>query len=143
MKRLDCDSCGIRQEAESYENIFKLYGIGAFCRFLAELKGGETITPRKEKALQALLVSRTRAEAAKATEFSAAYKHAAACIMDGATRQLQQNLTAAIDRLAQIVADDEENSMAQISAAKTLLDYGLRFTEFNDILKMLEENNAL
>ena len=48
-----------------------------------------------------------------------------------------------IDRLAQIVADDEENSMAQISAAKTLLDYGLRFTEFNDILKMLEENNAL
>ena len=56
---------------------------------------------------------------------------------------LYQNLTAAIDRLAQIVADDEENSMAQISAAKTLLDYGLRFTEFNDILKMLEENNAL
>ena len=114
-------------------------------------------TPRKEKALQALLVSRTRAEAAKAAgigestlreymkdpEFSAAYKHAAACIMDGATRQLQQNLTAAIDRLAQIVADDEENSMAQISASKTLLDYGLRFTEFNDILKMLEENNAL
>lgn len=115
------------------------------------------ITPRKEKALQALLVSRTRAEAAKAAgigestlreymkdpEFSVAYKHAAAGIMDGATRQLQQNLTAAIDRLAQIVVDDEENSMAQISAAKTLLDYGLRFTEFNDILKMLEENNAL
>ena len=157
MKRLDCDSCGIRQEAESYENIFKLYGIGEFCRFLAELKGVIPTTPRKEKALQALLVCRTRAEAAKAAgigestlreymkdpEFSAAYKHAAACIMDGATRQLQQNLTAAIDRLAQIVADDEENSMAQISAAKTLLDYGLRFTEFNDILKMLEENNAL
>ena len=102
-------------------------------------------------------MSRTRAEAAKLagigestlreylkdTEFSAAYKKAAAEVMDGATRQLQQNLTAAIDRLAQIVADDEENSMAQISAAKTLLDYGLRFTEFNDILKMLEENNAL
>lgn len=51
-------------------------------------------------------------------EFSTAYKHAAAGIMDRATRQLQQNLTAAIDRLAQIVADDEENSMVQISAAK-------------------------
>jgi hypothetical protein len=110
------------------------------------------ITPRKEKALQALLVSRTRAEAARTAgigestlrgylqdpEFSAAYKKAAAGIMDGATRQLQQNLTAAIDRLAQIVADDEENSMAQISAAKTLLDYGLRFTEFNDVLKEME-----
>ncbi len=110
-----------------------------------------SITPRKEKALQALLVSRTRAEAAKAAgigestlraylhdpEFSAAYKHAAAGIMDGATRQLQRNLTAAVDRLGKIVADDEENSMAQISAAKTLLEYGLRFTEFNDILKDL------
>ena len=58
--------------------------------------------------------------------------------MDGATRQLQQNLTAAIDRLGKIVTDDEENSMAQISAAKTLLDYGLRFTEFNDVLKEME-----
>ena len=58
--------------------------------------------------------------------------------MDGATRQLQQNLTAAIDRLGKIVADDEESSMAHISAAKTLLDYGLRFTEFNDVLKELE-----
>ena len=74
----------------------------------------------------------------KDPEFSAAYKHAAACIMDGATRQLQQNLTAAIDRLGKIVADDEENSMAQISAAKTLLEYNLKFTEFNDVLKELE-----
>ena len=95
---------------------------------------------------------RTRAEAAKAagvgestlrsymqdSEFSAAYKHAAAGIMDGATRRLQRNLTAAIDRLGQIVANDEENSMADISAAKTLLEYGLKFTEFNDILKELE-----
>lgn len=113
-------------------------------------------TPRKEKALQALLVSRTRAEAAKAAgigestlreymkdpEFCAAYKSAAAGIMDGATRQLQQNLTSAIDRLAQIVADDEENSMAQISATKTLLDYGLRFTEFNDVLKEMETTGS-
>lgn len=113
-------------------------------------------TPRKEKALQALLVSRTRAEAAKAAGigestlreymkdpgFCAAYKSAAAGIMDGATRQLQQNLTSAIDRLAQIVADDEENSMAQISAAKTLLDYGLRFTEFNDVLKEMETTGS-
>lgn len=115
-------------------------------------RGDTHITPRKEKALQALLVSRTRAEAAKAAgigestlrgylkdpEFCAAYKSAAAGIMDGATRQLQQNLTAAIDRLGKIVADDEENSMAQISAAKTLLEYNLKFTEFNDVLKELE-----
>lgn len=79
----------------------------------------------------------------KDPEFSAAYRHAAAAIMDSATRQLQKNLTAAIDRLGKIVADDEESSGTQISAARTILDYGLRFTEFNDILKMMEENNAL
>lgn len=72
-------------------------------------------------------------------EFSTAYKHAAAGIMDRATRQLQQNLTAAIDRLGAIVADDEETSANRITAARTLLDYGLRFTEFNDVLKELEE----
>ena len=115
------------------------------------------MTQRQERALQALLVCRTRRAAAKAAgvsestlreylkdpEFYSAYQCAAARVMDGATRQLQQNLTAAIDRLAQIVADDAESSAAQISAARALLDYGLRFTEFNDILKMLEENNAL
>ena len=72
-------------------------------------------------------------------EFSAAYKHAAAGIMDRATRQLQQNLTAAIDRLGAIVADDEETRANHITAARTLLDYGLKFTEFNDVLKELEE----
>ena len=114
------------------------------------------MTPRKEKALQALLVCRTRAEAAKAAgigestlraylqdaEFSAAYKHAAAGIMDSATRQLQQNLTAAIDRLGKIVADDEESSITQVSAARTLLDYALRFSEFNDILRELESTEG-
>lgn len=97
-------------------------------------------------------MSRTRAEAAKAAgigistlreylkdpEFVAAYKQSAAGVMDSATRQLQQNLTAAIERLGEIVSSNDENSMAQISAAKTLLEYGLRFTEFNDVLKELE-----
>lgn len=71
-------------------------------------------------------------------EFSAAYKQAAAQVMDGATRSLQRNLTAAVDRLGKIVANDEENSMAHIQAARTLLEYGLRFTEFNDVLRELE-----
>nr|DAV39608.1 MAG TPA: hypothetical protein [Caudoviricetes sp.] len=75
-------------------------------------------------------------------EFRAAYKQAAAGIMDSATRQLQQNLTAAIDRLGKIVADDEESSITQVSAARTLLDYALRFSEFNDILRELESTEG-
>ena len=111
------------------------------------------ITPRKEKALQALLVSRTRAEAAKAAgigestlreymkdpEFSTAYKQAATELLNSATMQLRQNLTAAIDRLGQIVTDDTEASPAQISAARTLLDFNLKFTELTDGLDRLTE----
>ena len=116
-------------------------------------KGVLYITPRKERALQALLVSRTRAEAAKAAgigestlreyikdpEFSAAYKQAAAELLNSATMQLRQNLTAAIDRLGQIVTDDTEASPAQISAARTLLDFNLKFTELTDVLDRLTE----
>ncbi len=114
------------------------------------------MTHKKEKLLAALLTSRTKKEAAKAAgisertmrtyfddpEFRAAYKQAAAGIMDSATRQLQQNLTAAIDRLGKIVEDDEESSITQVSAARTLLDYALRFTEFNDILKEMESTEG-
>ena len=110
------------------------------------------MTQRKERALQALLTSRTKAEAAKAAgvgestlreylkdpEFSSAYKQAAAGIMDAATRQLQQSLSAAIDRLTRIVENDDESSSAHIAAAKTLLDSSLKFSEFNDILRELE-----
>lgn len=116
-------------------------------------KGGEPTTPRKEKALQALLVSRTRAEAAKAAgigestlreymkdpEFSAAYKQAAAELLNSATMQLRQNLTVAIDRLGKIVTDDAEASPAQISAARTLLDFNLKFIELTDVLDRLTE----
>ena len=114
------------------------------------------MTHKKEKLLAALLTSRTKKEAAKAAgisertmrtyfddpEFRAAYKQAAAGIMDSATRQLQQNLAAAIDRLGAIVADDEETSANHITAARTLLDFGLKFTEFNDILRELESTEG-
>lgn len=113
------------------------------------------MTPRKQKALQALITSRTQTEAAavagvgistlrgylKDPEFAAAYKREAAGIMDTATRRLQMNLTAAVDRLGKIVANDEETSANHITAARTLLDYGLRFTEFNDVLTSLEETD--
>ena len=96
-------------------------------------------TPTKEAAGKAAGVSvKTINRCLQDAEFLAAYKHAAG-IMDRATRQLQQNLTAAIDRLGAIVSDDEETSANHITAARTLLDYGLKFTEFNDVLKELEE----
>lgn len=110
------------------------------------------MTPKQERALQALLTSRTVKEAAqkagttdntirrymKDPAFMAAYKERVSEIMTAATRNLQQNFTAAIDRLGRIVANDEESGTNQIAAARALLDYGLKFTEFNDILSELE-----
>lgn len=102
--------------------------------------------------MQALLSSRTVKEAAekagttdrtirrymKDPEFIGVYKDRVSEVMAAATRNLQQHLAAAIDRLGRIVTDDEESGTNQIAAARTLLDYGLKFTEFNDILSELE-----
>lgn len=110
------------------------------------------MTHKQERALQALLTSRTVKEAAekagttdntirrymKDPEFITVYKERVSEIMEAATRNLQQNFSAAIDRLGRIVANDEESSTNHIAAARALLDYGLRFTEFNDVLSELE-----
>lgn len=121
-------------------------------KFSHKSAGGMLVNDRKEKALQALLVSPTRKAAAKAAgidpetlrrylkdpEFLQAYRDAAADTMDAATRQLQGTLNAAADRLLKIVNDDEQPPAAQIQAARTLLEFALKFTEFNDILQQLE-----
>lgn len=112
---------------------------------------------KKQKALAALLSSPTKEAAAKKAgintktlrrylqdeAFSSAYKKAAGDMVEDATRQLQQSLTSAITRLRCIVSSREEASSNQIAAAKILLDYSLKFVEFNDILKLLEERDAL
>ena len=42
-----------------------------------------------------------------------------------------------------IVSSNQEATANQITAARTLLEYSLKFCEFNDILKLLEERDAL
>ena len=60
-------------------------------------------------------------------EFSAAYKSAAAELVDSATKQMQQSLASAITRLRMIVSSNEEATTNQIAAARTLLEYSLKF----------------
>lgn len=124
---------------------------------MSHRKEGFIIDTKKQLALAALLSSPTKEAAARKAginvktlrrylldeEFSSAYKQAAAEMVEDATRQLQQSLTGAITRLRYIVSNREEASSNQIAAAKTLLDYSLKFCEFNDILKILEERDAL
>lgn len=111
------------------------------------------ITPRKEKALQALLVSRTKAEAAKAAgigtstmreymrdpEFLERYKQAFGEMVADATRQAQQTLSPALSVLREIMEDRDEQANARITAARSILEYSLKLCEQTDILEQLRE----
>lgn len=111
------------------------------------------MTHRKEKALQALLVSRTRAEAAKAagigestlrtymqdSEFLERYRQAFGDMVRDAARQAQQTLSPALSTLREIMEDREEPASARITAARSILEYTLKLGEQVDILEQLRE----
>lgn len=108
-------------------------------------------TQRKEKALQALLVSRTRAEAAKAAgigestlreymkdpEFLSRYREAFGHMVQDATRQAQQAISPALSTLREVVEDAGQPAQARIQAARTILDQALKYMEISDILERI------
>ena len=91
-------------------------------------KGGDITTPRKERALQALLVSRTKAEAAKRAgvaestlrvyckdpEFLERYQEAVGSLVQDATRQAQQAISPALDALREVLENPHEQSQARV-----------------------------
>ena len=114
------------------------------------------MTPRKEKALQALLVSRTRTEAAKAAgigestlreymkdpEFLDRYREAFGNLVQDAVRQAGQAIAPALSCLREIVEDRGEAPQARIQAARYLVEYALRLGEQCDLLARLERLEA-
>lgn len=111
------------------------------------------MTENQVKALQALIVSPTRKEAAKMAgvhvrtlrryfddeEFVAAYKEAFGEIVDAATRQAQVSLSPALSTLIEICQDKNAGCMARISASRAILEYGLRLGEYNDLAARIAE----
>lgn len=114
------------------------------------------MTPNQQRALQALLTQPTKAEAARAAgidpatlrrylhdaDFIAAYKEAVHSMVEDATRQAQQALNPALSTLREIATDNEAGAGARISASRSLLEYGLRLTEINDIIAELGEGEG-
>ena len=110
------------------------------------------ITAKKQAAIQALLTCRTKAEAALAAgisprtlsdyladaEFQREYRKAVAQAIDSTARQAQRAMSPALAVLQDIMQDKEESSSSKIAAARTLLEYGLRLSEFNDIVRELQ-----
>lgn len=115
------------------------------------------MTPKRQKALLALLTTPTREQAAAAAgitsktlrgyladpEFQAEYKKAFAALVEDATRQAQQAIAPALSTLREIVEDTGENAQARISAARSVLEYSIKLTETTDILSRLNELEKL
>ncbi len=111
------------------------------------------MTPNKEKLLAALLTSRTKKEAAAAAgisdrtmrsyfedkEFCQRYREAFAGVVQDATRRAQQLLEPALSTLQTVMEDEEIPAQARITAAKSIIDYSLKLTEQNDIMRQLDE----
>ena len=108
---------------------------------------------RHEKAMAALLASDTQAEAASKCgisvrtmrgyladpAFNAEYLRRKRQLVSDATRQIQASYQSAIRALKTIIESESSTESGRISACRTLLEYGLKFTETNDILTRLEE----
>ncbi len=114
------------------------------------------MTPKKQKALVALLTQPTKEKAASAAgitsktlrgylddpEFQAEYKKAFAGLVEDATRKVQQTLDPAVAVLREIMEDSDENGQVRVSAARSVLEYGLKMTEQTDIITRLQELEA-
>ncbi len=114
------------------------------------------MTPKKQKALVALLTQPTKEKAAAAAgitsktlrgylddpEFQAEYRKAFAELVEDATRKVQQTLDPAVAVLREIMEDRDENGQVRVTAARSVLEYGLKMTETTDVLSRLQELEA-
>ena len=114
------------------------------------------MTPKKQKALVALLTQPTKEKAAAAAgitsktlrgylddpEFQAEYRKAFAELVEDATRKVQQTLDPAVAVLREGMEDSDENGQVRVSAARSVLEYGLKMTEQTDIITRLQELEA-
>lgn len=96
-----------------------------------------------EEIIAALLNSGSMAEAAKLTgltaraiydrmgyrEFKAAYSAVKADLVRRAVLDLNRRISAAVETIAEIMADDQNPATARLQAAKLILDNAARFSD--------------
>ena len=108
----------------------------------------------KERALHALLIEKNKTEAAKACgitqrtmsnylkdpEFVAAYNAAFNLMISKATRKAQQAMESAVDVLREVAENENETGATRATAARSLLEYGLRLSEISNVDKDNQEH---
>ena len=102
------------------------------------------MTPKKERALHALLTANTLEEAAqlagvsskalynythKDTEFMERYEAAKGAMMQEAIEQMQRAFSPAVTLLREVVEDADEEPRVRIQAARSVLEYGIKASD--------------
>lgn len=110
------------------------------------------MTQRETRVLEALLTTSSRVEAAAAAgvnretvakllarpDFREEYDRRREDMLQSACAALQSAMLTAVRVLSGIMKDEEANPSSRISAARTVLEYGVKLTEQVDILSRLE-----
>ena len=105
-----------------------------------------------ERILAALIAKRSIPEAAKAAgvsertvysrladdDFRAEYEARQRCTLDHACKALQGALTDAVDVLTSIMKNAETSPQSRITAARSVLEYGVKLTELTDLAARVE-----
>ena len=113
---------------------------------------GRSLTAAQERLITALLTSGTLQAASEAAgvpyrtawrwmeqeEFSAEYRRRIDSLVESACGAMKQSLSEAVEALREIVNNSQAPPAARISAARALLENGLRYTEMVDIVRRLE-----
>ena len=111
------------------------------------------MTAKQKRALAALLTASTVQEAATEAkvsyatlrrwltddkEFRAEYDTVLRELVESAATQARQGMTEAVSVLREIMADDEAAPNARVTAARVIIDSGLRIVEVTDIINRWE-----
>lgn len=109
------------------------------------------MTPKKSRALAALLTAPNREAAARVAgisprtlraylsdpSFAAEYQRLQAEQIADAAQRGRQNMTAAMDALRAVMDDEDQNGQTRVQAARSLLEFSLKLDERENILRRL------
>ena len=120
--------------------------------YCTERREKAMLSPKQQRALEALLVSDSRNAAAAAAGidvktmrkylreegFLTAYRAAFDAKVEDATRQAQQALAPALKTLLEICNDNKAGALTRISAARSILEYALKLGAQYDLTARVE-----
>ncbi len=110
------------------------------------------LTPKKSRALAALLTAPSREAAARAAgisprtlrdyladpDFAAEYQRLQAEQIADAAQRGRQSMTGAMDALQAVMDDETQNGQTRVQAARSLLEFSLKLDERENILRRLD-----